>query len=147
MKGYYKVPRRDVYVSTIRQWIACIILSHVVYRLMPPVLPKIGALLLALALLSGCGTVCTRGAVGYNTFGARPYEAVAQDAVVIEDVIAGEVDDGADTDTLQAVAASFCLISMPVDLVLDWALFVPDLIAGEFYGCRKQPAWHFDRQW
>jgi hypothetical protein len=42
MKGYYKVPARDVYCETLRHWLASAILCHIVYRLMPPVLPPIG---------------------------------------------------------------------------------------------------------
>lgn len=34
----YKVPFRQVYTETIRQWIAETILCHVVYRISPPVL-------------------------------------------------------------------------------------------------------------
>lgn len=35
MKGYYKVPGREVYCDTIRKWVASVILCHVVYRLDP----------------------------------------------------------------------------------------------------------------
>jgi hypothetical protein len=42
MKGFYKVPFRHVYCETIRQWLASIVLSFVVYKLAPPVLPDIG---------------------------------------------------------------------------------------------------------
>ena len=40
MKGYYKVPFRQVYCETIRQWLASLILCHVVYRLDPPKLTE-----------------------------------------------------------------------------------------------------------
>lgn len=42
MKGYYKVPFREVYCDTLRMWLAEVILCHVVYRLAPPILPDIG---------------------------------------------------------------------------------------------------------
>lgn len=42
MKGFYKVPFRQVYVQTVRDWIAESIYCHVVLRIMPPSLPKIG---------------------------------------------------------------------------------------------------------
>ena len=42
VKGYYKVPFRQVYCETLRQWLASVILCHVVYRLDPPKLPEIG---------------------------------------------------------------------------------------------------------
>jgi hypothetical protein len=42
MMGYYKVPLRDVYCSTLRQWLAECILCHVVYRLDPPPTPAGG---------------------------------------------------------------------------------------------------------
>jgi len=41
MKGYYKVPFRDVYCDTLRSYSAEIILCHVVYRLDPPSLPDL----------------------------------------------------------------------------------------------------------
>jgi hypothetical protein len=41
MKGFYKVPFRQVYCSTLRQWLASVLLCHVVYKLDPPVLPEI----------------------------------------------------------------------------------------------------------
>lgn len=42
MKGYYKVPFREVYCESLRGWLACVIRSHIVYRLDPPILPTIG---------------------------------------------------------------------------------------------------------
>ena len=41
MKGYYKVPGRQVYCETLRQWLAEVVLCFVVYKLAPPVLPEI----------------------------------------------------------------------------------------------------------
>jgi hypothetical protein len=41
MKGFYKVPFRQVYCETIRQWLASVVLSFVVYKLNPPNLPSI----------------------------------------------------------------------------------------------------------
>ena len=41
MKGYWKVPFRQVYCETIRQWMAEIVLCFVVYKLDPPLLPAI----------------------------------------------------------------------------------------------------------
>lgn len=42
MKGYYKVPGREVYCETLRGWLASVILCHVVYRLSPPPRPEGG---------------------------------------------------------------------------------------------------------
>ena len=42
MKGYYKVPFRQVYCETIRLWLAAVIRCFVVYKLDPPILPDIG---------------------------------------------------------------------------------------------------------
>ena len=42
MKGYYKVPRRDVYCETLRMWVAEVVYCHVWLRIFPPQLPKIG---------------------------------------------------------------------------------------------------------
>jgi len=41
MKGYYKVPGRQVYCQTLQLWFASVILSYVVYKLNPPALPDI----------------------------------------------------------------------------------------------------------
>jgi hypothetical protein len=41
MKGYYRVPFRQVYCETLRTWAAAVILCHVVYRLAPPVIPAL----------------------------------------------------------------------------------------------------------
>ena len=41
MKGYYKVPFRQVHCETLRLWIAATINCHVVLRLAPPVLPTL----------------------------------------------------------------------------------------------------------
>jgi len=41
LKGYYKVPFRDVHCETLRQWVASIILCHIVYRIDPPKLPEL----------------------------------------------------------------------------------------------------------
>jgi uncharacterized protein YceK len=93
-------------------------------------------LLVALATmlaLCGCGTIATRSMQGYDLAGGRPYEAVVQDGV-----LCGYVADGG----FNFVTAFVGLASMPVDLVVDTVMLPPDLIAGEFYGCKKQPAWN-----
>ena len=41
MKGYYKVPFREVYCYSIRTWLAAVIRCHVVSRLDPPKLPEL----------------------------------------------------------------------------------------------------------
>ena len=41
MKGYYKVPNRQVYCDSIRLWIAAVIRIFVVYKLDPPQVPDI----------------------------------------------------------------------------------------------------------
>lgn len=42
MKGYYKVPFRQVYCETLRGWLAEVILCHIVYRIQPPPPPLNG---------------------------------------------------------------------------------------------------------
>jgi hypothetical protein len=42
MKGYLKVPFRQIYCETIRQWLASTVLCFVVYKLDHPKLPDIG---------------------------------------------------------------------------------------------------------
>lgn len=42
LKGYYKVPFRQVYCETIRGWIAETIYCHVVLKIDPPTFAKIG---------------------------------------------------------------------------------------------------------
>jgi hypothetical protein len=86
----------------------------------------------ALAWALGCGTAM-RCAPGYSFCGNRPYEGVAQDAV-----LCGYVCDGG----FNFATAFIGLASIPVDLVMDTVLLPPDLIAGEYYGCKKQPAWN-----
>jgi len=41
MKGYYKVPFRQVYCETFRDWLSELIYCHVCLRLSPPKLPEI----------------------------------------------------------------------------------------------------------
>lgn len=41
MKGYYKVPFRQVFCATLRLWLAETLLCHVYYRLAPADLPTI----------------------------------------------------------------------------------------------------------
>jgi len=36
MKGYYKIPLRQVYCDTLRGWIAEMILIFIVYKIDPP---------------------------------------------------------------------------------------------------------------
>jgi hypothetical protein len=43
MKGYYKIPFRQVYCEGIRVWIAELILIFVVYKLNPPHIPPLGS--------------------------------------------------------------------------------------------------------
>lgn len=40
MKGYYKVPGRDVYCETLRIWLAAVVRSYIVYKLDPPKLTE-----------------------------------------------------------------------------------------------------------
>lgn len=40
VSSYWKVPFRNSYCSTWRQWLAAVILCHVVYRLSPPPAPE-----------------------------------------------------------------------------------------------------------
>lgn len=42
MKGYWKIPGRDVYCATFRVWLAEMIYCYVVLRLNPPNLPSLG---------------------------------------------------------------------------------------------------------
>lgn len=42
LKDYWKVPFRQVYCSTFKLWVAETIYCHLVLRLNPPNLPKIG---------------------------------------------------------------------------------------------------------
>lgn len=42
MKGYWKIPGRDVYCQGLQIWCAEMILIYVVYKLAPPVLPRLG---------------------------------------------------------------------------------------------------------
>lgn len=42
MKGYYKVPFRQSYATTLRQWLGEVILCHIYYRLCPPPAPMNG---------------------------------------------------------------------------------------------------------
>lgn len=42
MKGYWKVPFRQVYCESFRGWIAETIYCHVCLRIDPPKLPEIG---------------------------------------------------------------------------------------------------------
>jgi hypothetical protein len=42
MKGYYKIPFRDVYCGTLRLWLAELILIFVMYKLDPPPTPEGG---------------------------------------------------------------------------------------------------------
>ncbi len=37
----YKIPFRQVYCATLRQWVASMILIFVVYKLAPPILPEL----------------------------------------------------------------------------------------------------------
>ena len=85
----------------------------------------------------GCGTVATRSTCGYNTFGARPYEAVAQDVMIVGDM---------KCDTGSIAVGAFCFISTPVDIVLDTVCLPVDSVAW-MYDCKKQPAWHFTGYW
>jgi uncharacterized protein YceK len=103
-------------------------------RCQPPNLLLLG---LCACLLSGCGTLCTRSTCGYNTFGSRPYEAVAQDVMVIGDTRA---------DAIGVAVTAFCVVSVPVDAVVDTVALPIDAVAW-MYGCQKQPAWHFTNQW
>ena len=99
---------------------------------------KLITLVACLAFVTcGCGTVCTRSTCGYNTFGARPYEAVAQDVMVIGDT---------KCESLSIAVGTFCFISAPIDIVLDTAGLPIDLVAW-MYDCKKQPAWHFTNNW
>jgi hypothetical protein len=41
LSDMWKVPFRQVYCETFRQWLATTILCHVVYRLDPPALPNL----------------------------------------------------------------------------------------------------------
>lgn len=41
MKGFYKVPGRNVFCGTLRGWLASCVLSYVVYKLDPPQFPEI----------------------------------------------------------------------------------------------------------
>jgi hypothetical protein len=43
MKGFHKVPCREVYCDTWRAWLAEVVLCFVVYKLMPPILPDISS--------------------------------------------------------------------------------------------------------
>lgn len=84
----------------------------------------------AALLLTGCGTICTRYPGGSDGVGARPYEAVVQDAVICKSV----------------EGCAMGILSMPVDIALDTVLLPVDLIAWP-YGCKKQPAWDFTADW
>ena len=42
MKGYWKVPFRQVYCESLRIWLAEVIHCHVYYRLNHPKLPPLG---------------------------------------------------------------------------------------------------------
>ena len=42
MKGYYKVPFRQVYCESFRMWVASCVEIFVVYKLRPPILKDIG---------------------------------------------------------------------------------------------------------
>lgn len=42
MKGYHKVPFRQVYCGSIRRWLASVVRSFIVYKLDPPNQTEIG---------------------------------------------------------------------------------------------------------
>ena len=98
------------------------------------------ALLILLMGLTGCGTICTRSTCGYNTFGSRPFEAVAQDVIAVDEACTTYAD------ALQVSVATFCIISMPADLALDTICLPVDAVAW-MYECQKQPAWRFSWNW
>ncbi len=47
MKGYYKIPFRQVYCQGIRMWIASMVRIFIVYKLEPPTVPAFSAAELA----------------------------------------------------------------------------------------------------
>jgi len=44
MQNYYKVPFRDVYCETFKSWVAQIIKIFIVYKLDPPIIPRLDEL-------------------------------------------------------------------------------------------------------